>query len=75
MSDESNETVAVLNTTSVVGIAVCFVLAVAALFALPTVQARGGVGFDTAFWIISAVELVAALGIAYFVINLHEERG
>jgi len=74
MSDESTETVAVLNTTSVVGIAVCFVLAVAALFALPTVQSRG-VGFDTAFWIISAVELITALGIAYFVLNLHEERG
>ncbi|QKY16016.1 hypothetical protein [Halorubrum sp. CBA1229] len=74
MSDESTETVAVLNTTSVVGIAVCFVLAVAALFALPTVQSRG-VSFDTAFWIVSAVELVTALGIAYFVLNLHEERG
>jgi len=74
MSNEPTETVAVLNTTSVVGIAVCFVLAAAALFALPAVQARG-VSFDTAFWIVSAVELVAALGIVYFILNLHEERG
>jgi hypothetical protein len=74
MSDEPTETVAVLNITSVVGIAVCFVVAAAALFALPTVQARG-VGFDTAFWIVSGVELVAAFGIVYFVLNLHEERG
>jgi len=74
MSDDSNETVAVLNTTSVVGIGVCFALAVVALFALPTIEERG-VGFETAFWIVSAVELVTALGIIYFVLNLHEERG
>jgi hypothetical protein len=74
MSDDATQTVAVLNVTSVVGIAVCFVLAAAALFALPTLENRG-IGFDTAFWMVSAVELVAALGIGYFVINLHEERG
>ena len=74
MSNESTETVAVLNTTSAVGVGVCFVLASAALFALPTLE-RQGFGFETAFWMVSAVELLAAFGIAYFVLNLHEERG
>lgn len=72
MTDDSHDTVAVLNTTSVVGIGVCFVLAAAALFALPTLQ-RFGLGFTTAFWLISAVELATALGIIYFIFNLHEE--
>ena len=74
MSNEPTETVAVLNITSVAGIVVCFAVAAAALFALPTLE-RQGIGFDTAFWIVSAVELLTALGIAYFVLNLHEERG
>jgi hypothetical protein len=74
MTDDSEETVAVLNTTSVVGIGVCFLIAAAALFALPTLESRG-FGFETAFWIVSGIELVAAFGIAYFVLNLHEERG
>jgi hypothetical protein len=74
MSDDSKKTVAVLNMTSVVGIVVCFIVAAAALFALPTIEGRG-VGFETAFWMVSAVELVAAFGIIYFVLNLHEERG
>lgn len=72
MTDDSTETVAVLNTTSAVGIGVCFLLAVVALFALPTLE-RQGIGFETAFWMVSAVELVTALGIIYFVLNLHEE--
>jgi len=74
MTDDSEETVAVLNTTSVVGIGVCFLIAAGALFALPTLESRG-IGFETAFWIVSAVELVTAVGIIYFVLNLHEERG
>jgi hypothetical protein len=73
MTDESSDSVAVLNTYSVVGIAVCAVLAVAALFSLPTLQDLG-LSFDAAFWLAAAVELVTALGIAYFVLNLHEER-
>ena len=74
MTDDATETVAVLNTTSAVGVGVCFVLASAALCALPTLE-RQGFAFETAFWMVSAVELLAALGIAYFVLNLHEERG
>jgi hypothetical protein len=73
MTDDAHESVAVLNTTSVVGIAVCFVLAAVALFALPTLQSRG-IGFTTAFWIVSAVELLTAFGIIYFIFNLHEEH-
>ena len=73
MTDEPHDTVAVLNTTSVAGIAVCAVLAVAALFSLPTLQDLG-LSFDTAFWLASAIELLTAIGIAYFVLNLHEER-
>jgi hypothetical protein len=74
MSDDPTDTVPVLNTGSVVGIVVCFVLATAALFALPTLQ-RYGVDFTVAFWTVSAVELFTALGIIYFILNLHEERG
>jgi hypothetical protein len=73
MTDEPPESVAVLNTYSVVGIAVCAVLAVAALFSLPTLQ-EAGLSFGTAFWLAAGIELVTALGIAYFVLNLHEER-
>jgi hypothetical protein len=74
MSNEPTETVAVLNLTSVVGIVVCFAAAAVALFALPTLE-RQGISFETAFWMVSAVELVTVLGIIYFILNLHEERG
>lgn len=73
MTDEPSEPVAVLNTYSVVGIAICAVFAAVALFSLPTLQTFG-LSFKTAFWLTAAVELIAALGIAYFVLNLHEER-
>ena len=73
MSDDPDESVAVLNVQSVVGIVVCFVAAAGVLFALPTLR-NWGLGFSVAFWLISAVELATALGIAYFVLNLHEER-
>jgi hypothetical protein len=73
MTDDDTEPVAVLNITSVVGIGVCFVIAAVALFALPTIESRG-VDFTTAFWLVSAVELVTAIGIIYFILNLHEER-
>ena len=73
MTDDQHESVAVLNLRSVVGIAVCFVVAAVALFALPVLRSRG-IGFDAAFWLIAAVELITALGIAYFILNLHEER-
>ena len=74
MSDTPETEVAVLNIQSAVGIGVSFAIAAAALFALPTLQ-NTGIGFNTAFWIVSAVELVTALAIAYFVLNLHETRG
>ncbi|WP_186311014.1 hypothetical protein [Halorubrum depositum] len=74
MSDDSYDPVAVLNIGSVVGIGVCAVLAAVGMFALPTLR-RYGLGFTAAFWTVSAVELLAAIGIAYFVHNLHEERG
>jgi len=73
MTDEPSQPVAVLNTTSAVGIAVCAVFAAVALFSLPTLQ-NMGLSFTAAFWLTAAVELAAALGIAYFVLNLHEER-
>ena len=72
MSDDPEDDVAVLNLRSVVGIVVSFAVAAAALFALPTIQNQGA-GFDTAFWIVSAIELVTALAIVYFVLNLHDE--
>ena len=73
MSDDIDEPIAVLNVQSVVGIAVCFVVAASALFALPTLR-NWGLEFSVAFWLISAVELVTALGIAYFVLNLQQEH-
>lgn len=72
MSDDPEDDVAVLNLRSVVGIVVSFVVAAVALFALPTIQSQGA-GFDTAFWIVSGIELVTALAIVYFVLNLHDE--
>ena len=73
MTDNPSEPVAVLNTYSVAGIAICAVFAAVALFSLPTLQTFG-LSFKAAFWLTAAVELIAALGIAYFVLNLHEER-
>jgi len=73
MTDTPETEVTVLNVRSAVGIGVSFVIAAAALFALPTLQDTG-LGFTTAFWLVSAVELVTALAIAYFVLNLHERR-
>jgi hypothetical protein len=73
MSDDPADSVAVLNVRSVVGIVVCFVVAAGALVAMPALRSQG-LGFSEAFWLVSAVELVTALGIAYFVLNLHEER-
>jgi cytochrome c biogenesis protein CcdA len=62
-----------LGLLLVFGIAMTTPFMIAALFALPTLQ-RLGLGFNTAFWLISAVELATALGIIYFIFNLHEEH-
>lgn len=73
MTDEPRAEPAPLNTLSVVGLVVFGLLGVAGLFGLPALQARG-VGFYTGFWLVAAVELVAALGVAASVLTLRRGR-
>ncbi|QAU14366.1 hypothetical protein EKH57_08330 [Halorubrum sp. BOL3-1] len=61
-----------LNTRSVVGIAVCLVTALAGIFVIPTLQEPAG-EFNVLFWTMAAMELLAMGGVVYFVLNLHEE--
>ena len=71
MTDTNTEQTPVLNTRSVVGLAVCLVIALSGIFLIPTFESRAG--FGVTFWGMAAMELLAMLGVAYFVLNLHEE--
>ncbi|SFR37956.1 MULTISPECIES: hypothetical protein [Halorubrum] len=72
MSATNTEQPAVLNTRSVVGLAVCAVIALVGIFVIPTLREPAG-GFNTLFWTMAALELLAMVGVVYFVLNLHEE--
>jgi hypothetical protein len=61
-----------LNRAAVAGLVVCVVLAVAALFALPALR-DAGLSFEVAFWSLAAIELLAALGAGYAVLNLRAD--
>ena len=71
MTDTNTQQTPVLNTRSVVGLAVCLVIALAGIFLIPSFESRAG--FGVTFWTMAAVELLAMVGVAYFVLNLHEE--
>ncbi|MFB6304840.1 MAG: hypothetical protein ABEH47_06715 [Haloferacaceae archaeon] len=73
MSGTDGATPEPLNVYSVVGLVVFGLLGVAGLFALPALRARG-VGFYTGFWLLAAVELVAAFGVAASVLTLRGGR-
>ncbi|MDB2282091.1 hypothetical protein [Halorubrum ezzemoulense] len=72
MTDTTTEQPPVLRTRSVVGLAACVVTALVGIFLIPTLQEPGG-GFNARFWAMAALELVAMIGVVYFVLNLHEE--
>ncbi|OTE99735.1 MULTISPECIES: hypothetical protein [unclassified Halorubrum] len=72
MTDTTTEQPPVLRTRSVVGLAACVVTALVGIFLIPTLQEPGG-GFNARFWTMAALELVAMIGVVYFVLNLHEE--
>jgi hypothetical protein len=63
-----------LNRWAVVGLVVSVLVAVGGLFALPSLLSQG-ITFNAAFWFLCAVEFVAAVGVAYFVLNLHGDAG
>ncbi|MGM0448442.1 MAG: hypothetical protein ACQERM_09370 [Methanobacteriota archaeon] len=71
MTTTNTEETPVLNKRSVVGLAVCLVIALAGIFLIPTFESRAG--FGVTFWTMAALELLAMVGVAYFVLNLHEE--
>lgn len=71
MTDTTTEQPPVLRTRSVVGLAVCLAIALAGIFVIPGFESRAG--FGVTFWTMAALELLAMLGVAYFVLNLHEE--
>ena len=71
MTDTNTEQPPAMKTSSVVGLAVCLVVALAGIFLIPTFESRAG--FGVTFWTMAAVELLAMVGVAYFVLNLHEE--
>jgi hypothetical protein len=71
MTDTNTEETPVLKTRSVVGLGVCLVVALAGIFLIPTFESRAG--FGVTFWTMAALELLAMVGVAYFVLNLHEE--
>lgn len=59
-----------LNRTALVGLVGSVLIAVAALFILPTLTDMG-LSFLTAFWVLCGVELVCAVGVALGALNLH----
>ncbi|TKX74010.1 hypothetical protein EXE46_11305 [Halorubrum sp. GN11_10-6_MGM] len=71
MAHTDTEQPPALRTRSVVGLAVCLVTALAGIFVIPTLEGRAG--FGPTFWGMAAMELLAMVGVAYFVLNLHEE--
>ena len=71
MTDTNTEQPPAMKTSSVVGLAVCLVVALAGIFLIPTFESRAG--FGVTFWTMAAVELLAMVGVAYFVLNLHDE--
>ena len=71
MTDTDTQEAPPLNTRSVVGLGVCLVIALAGIFLIPTFESRAG--FGVTFWTMAALELLAMVGVAYFVLNLHEE--
>ena len=71
MTDTNTEQPPAMRTQSVVGLAVCLVIALGGIFLIPSFESRAG--FSVTFWTMAAVELIAMLGVAYFVLNLHEE--
>ncbi|MEZ3164827.1 hypothetical protein ABNG03_17930 [Halorubrum sp. RMP-47] len=71
MTDTNAQQTPVLNMRSVVGLAVCLVIALSGIFLIPTFESRAG--FGVTFWTMAAMELLAMVGVAYFVLNLHEE--
>lgn len=71
MTDTNTEETPVLKTRSVVGLAVCLVIALSGIFLIPTFESRAG--FGVTFWTMVVMELLAMVGVAYFVLNLHEE--
>jgi len=71
MTDTTAEQPPAMNTRSVAGLAVCLVIALSGIFVIPGFESRAG--FGVAFWTMAALELLAMLGVAYFVLNLHEE--
>jgi len=61
-----------LNRWAVAGLALSVTVAAASLFVLPWLQSQG-VSFGLGFWSIVAVEFLAALGTAFFALNLRGE--
>ncbi|KOX96494.1 MULTISPECIES: hypothetical protein [Halorubrum] len=72
MTDTPTEQPPVTNTRSVVGLAACAVIALVGIFLIPTLQEPSG-GLNVRFWTMVALELLAMVGVVYFVLNLHEE--
>ncbi|PSQ44090.1 hypothetical protein BRD17_04820 [Halobacteriales archaeon SW_7_68_16] len=64
----------VTDTGALVGLAVSVIVGVGALFILPFLRSQG-LGFFEAFWVAAGLELIAALGVAYYVLNLYVDPG
>ena len=62
-----------LARLSLVGLVVFGLRGAGGLFALPALRSAG-VGFYQGFWLLVAVELIAAFGIAASVLTMHGER-
>lgn len=73
MTDEEYGDPEPLNRLSLVGLVVFGLLGAGGLFALPALRSAG-VGFYQGFWLLVAVELIAAFGIAASVLTMHGER-
>lgn len=75
MSDEWNDPQldpAPLNRWAVAGLIVSVLVAVSGLFVLPSLLDQG-LTFNAAFWFLCGLEFVAAIGVAYFTLNLHDD--
>lgn len=69
---EEDLTPSSLNIGAVAGLVVFGLVAAVALFGLP-LMLEYGIGFMTAFWFLSAVEFICALGVAVSAMKLFSD--
>jgi hypothetical protein len=73
-SPDPDTTVETLNTGALAGLVLSVAVGVAGLFILPALRSVFGLGFQAAFWLVLAVEFLAAVGVSVSILRLFRQR-